>query len=259
MSSSNFPARRGRPGNLFGEFRRRIFTVSAAFLAAFLCAGPAAAGPAEAATAATGTAAPVVMCLEDSGDSRAAGAEVLLASCDGSPAQNWTWAGSSLKINGLCLASSAGAAVLEACGGQGQQWADKGSELVSVQSGQCLTDPHGSTVDGTPLDLEPCHGGLGQQLALPVPTSSATTTWVLIVLVALLLIGLVFLLSTSAARRLFARLMSPRPEPTIVSGAVEALDDDDDEDQDEDDFLIDFSSIAVSALDPPVDSPEESD
>src|ERR1700722_12698566 len=160
----------------------RLSAVLVMVVLACFCGG----WPAPFAAAPTPAAAPVVKCLEASGDSRTPGAAVVVAGCDSSAAQHWTWAGSTLQINGLCLSAVNSMAELQLCGGEGEQWTDKGTELLAVQSGQCLTDPGSSTANGTPLALAACTGSAAQQWALPAPSSSAALVWGLVALAALL-------------------------------------------------------------------------
>lgn len=191
-----------RRGQVAAPVFARMLTVLAAAVIVCFSSGWLSTTALAATADAASTPAAVVKCLEDSGDSRQAGADVVVAGCASTAAQHWTWAGSTLRINGLCLSAVAAAAQLQPCGGVGQQWADKGTELVAVQSGQCLTDPGNSTVNGTALDLEKCNGSAAQRWALPGPSSSAALTWGIVAVVALLLIALLLLFSlNSAAQR----------------------------------------------------------
>jgi Ricin-type beta-trefoil lectin domain len=229
MSTSEFGAVPRQRSHVAAPFFARMLTVLAAAVIVCFSSGWLSA-TALAATAGAGpTPTAVVKCLEDSGDSRQAGADVVVAGCASTAAQHWTWAGSTLRINGLCLSAVAAAAQLQPCGGVGQQWADKGTELVAVQSGQCLTDPGNSTVDGTALDLEKCNGSAAQRWALPGPSSSAALTWGIVAVVALLLIGLLLLfsLNSAAQRRVvstahWVRALFPRRKRRL-SPAVAAL------------------------------------
>jgi hypothetical protein len=115
-------------------------------------------------------------CLAAQNNGSASGTPVVLATCDGSAAQNWTVAaGNTLRLNGSCLdvtgKGTADGVLVElwTCnGGTNQQWTvGANSSLVGTGSGKCLDDPRESTVDGTQQEIWTCNGGTGQMWILP--------------------------------------------------------------------------------------------
>jgi GH25 family lysozyme M1 (1,4-beta-N-acetylmuramidase) len=130
---------------------------------------------------ATGPAGPVRlalggMCLNDPGNSSAAGTQATVWACDGKPRQTWTHLqDGTLRINSLCLTipgTTKGAIpVLEPCTGlPGQQWrlayprvvnpgaGSRPIALVNPGSSMCLEDPGSSITNGTNVALWPCNG-----------------------------------------------------------------------------------------------------
>jgi len=126
-------------------------------------------------------------CLDDAGNSKAAGAKAVIWSCDGSAAQNWEFVPSafpggpgSIRIHGKCLAFNAsGKIVLAACGTAiSQQWEITGADggLLNPATGGCLDDPSGSTSNGKQLDLATCDDVESQAWTLPAsPVTSGVT------------------------------------------------------------------------------------
>jgi GH25 family lysozyme M1 (1,4-beta-N-acetylmuramidase) len=114
-------------------------------------------------------------CLDDRGNSSAAGTTIQIWSCNGAGAQNWSIAGGTIQVHGRCLAAAGAGtasrtkAVLAACtGAASQQWqVGTGAALVNVGSGLCLDDPYSSTGNGTALWIFPCNGGPNQKWTLP--------------------------------------------------------------------------------------------
>ncbi len=113
-------------------------------------------------------------CLDDNQDSAVNGTPAQLWDCNGSAAQNWTYANQTLTINGKCLdVTSRGSAngtlveIWDCDGGANQQWVPQPDGLLkSVQSGKCLDDPAFSTTNGTQLEIWDCDGGANQKWAL---------------------------------------------------------------------------------------------
>ncbi|MEV6608819.1 ricin-type beta-trefoil lectin domain protein [Kutzneria sp. NPDC051319] len=104
-----------------------------------------------------------------------AGAQVALATCDGSAAQTWTVRNGSLVNSGQCMdvtglgtANGTLVELWDCNGGGNQQWTQAADgSLRSVQSGKCLDDPGFSTTDGTQLEIWDCNGGANQRWQLP--------------------------------------------------------------------------------------------
>jgi hypothetical protein len=107
------------------------------------------------------------MCMTAAGNGSATGTEVVASACNGESAQQWTaYSDSTLRINGQCLDVAGGSnavgakADLSACsGGPSQRWAisqvslNTFGPIVGLGSGNVLTDPGASTVDGTQLEM----------------------------------------------------------------------------------------------------------
>jgi hypothetical protein len=115
-------------------------------------------------------------CVADSGDSAVNDTPITIASCDGSPGQDWTVTGSgTLQVNGKCLdiyrdekTSKAPVELWTCTGGTNQQWhLTSAGALVNPVSGKCLDDPRFSTTPGTRLELYTCNGGASQQWKIP--------------------------------------------------------------------------------------------
>ncbi len=99
--------------------------------------------------------------------------------CDGSSSERWTLpADNTVRVQGKCLAvgrkASGTGLVLATCNGSaGQFWeADgvvrvPGDELINPWSGKCMTDPNGTTVDGTQVRLHVCNRSAAQTWYLP--------------------------------------------------------------------------------------------
>ncbi len=131
-------------------------------------------------------------CLNDIGDSAAAGTAADLYACDGSSAQRWTHAGDgTLRIHGECLqgAGSAGGQLrLQPCtGGVLQQWqlaypraaspraGASSLTLINPGTGLCLADPGGIARNGVRPVTSSCNGGQDQLWTLPAgPVTSLT-------------------------------------------------------------------------------------
>jgi hypothetical protein len=88
-------------------------------------------------------------CAADSGDSAVNDTPITIATCDGSPGQNWTVTSSgTLKVNGKCLdiyrdekTNKAPVELWTCTGGAHQQWRPTDGALVNPVSGKCLDDP----------------------------------------------------------------------------------------------------------------------
>jgi Ricin-type beta-trefoil lectin domain/Protein of unknown function (DUF4232) len=112
------------------------------------------------------------MCVTAAGNGSADGTQVVAWQCHGDASQQWTaYSDGTLRINGKCLhitggSTAAGATVdLWACDGSpAQQWQISQASLnpfgaiTNPGSGNVLTDPDGSTVNGTQLLMEPGQG-----------------------------------------------------------------------------------------------------
>jgi predicted alpha-1,2-mannosidase len=120
------------------------------------------------------------LCLAVSYSSATASNPVLLASCDATANQQWTFAlDGTVRSLGMCLDAgnvdiAAGAlATLSACNGSAsQQWATGAhGSLINPHSGLCLDDPRSSAMPGTGLLLMPCVTVGTQGWRLPEPAA----------------------------------------------------------------------------------------
>ena len=113
-------------------------------------------------------------CLDDSGSGTANGNKVDIWTCNGTSAQRWTFSGGALSVLGTCLADSTGGGtgtklVIFTCDGQASQtWSHRSNgEYVLALNGLCLTDPSGSSVNGTQVQLRTCQNFKDQHWSLP--------------------------------------------------------------------------------------------
>jgi beta-glucosidase len=115
-------------------------------------------------------------CLDDTGNSSGNGNKVQMWTCNGGPAQNWTYAeDGTLRIHGKCLdvisngtASGTGVQIWSCTGAANQQWvADTDTQFVNPVSGRCLTDSGGSTANGTKLQINSCGTGARDEWTIP--------------------------------------------------------------------------------------------
>ncbi|WP_371476848.1 ricin-type beta-trefoil lectin domain protein [Kitasatospora sp. NBC_00315] len=110
-------------------------------------------------------------CLDDFAGASANGTKADLWDCNGTPAQQWTISGNTLRTNGKCLditnnaTTNGSLAELWDCnGGANQTWqTGANGSLVNPASGRCLDDPGFATANGTQLDIWDCNGGANQR------------------------------------------------------------------------------------------------
>ncbi len=134
----------------------------------------------------------IPMCLDDAGNSSAAGATIDIANCLNAAQQNWTvpaaGATGQIQINGLCLdtageaATSGTGVVLGTCSATAttQQWSQGTGNTVinkgataTAGSPMCLDDPGSSTTSGALLDIASCSGDTNQVWPLPAAPGPA--------------------------------------------------------------------------------------
>ena len=112
-------------------------------------------------------------CLDDFGSSTANGNKVDIWTCNNTGAQKWTFVSGALEVLGKCLADPNGTGagtklVIETCGGTGQTWKHKSNgEYVLSLNSLCLTDPSGSSTDGTQVQIRTCADFADQKWSLP--------------------------------------------------------------------------------------------
>jgi hypothetical protein len=102
-------------------------------------------------------------CLDNSGASTANGNKVDIWTCNGTVAQMWTFSGGALSVQGRCLddASQGGTGsklVIWTCNGhKAQTWTHRSNgEYVLQLNSLCLTDPSGSSTNGTQVQVRKC-------------------------------------------------------------------------------------------------------
>ncbi len=113
-------------------------------------------------------------CLDDFGGGTANGNKVDIWTCNGTTSQKWTFSGGHLMVLGKCLndATHTGAGtklVIWGCNThKSQLWThNSNSEYVLQLNGLCLTDPSGSTVNGTQVQIRTCQNFADQHWSLP--------------------------------------------------------------------------------------------
>jgi Ricin-type beta-trefoil lectin domain/Putative Ig domain len=113
-------------------------------------------------------------CLDDAGASTVSGTKVDIWTCNGTGAQKWTFAGGALSVLGKCLddVTQGGAGsklVIWTCNGhKAQTWTHlSNGEYVLKLNGLCLTDPSGSSVNGTQVVIRACRAFADQKWAGP--------------------------------------------------------------------------------------------
>jgi glucose/arabinose dehydrogenase/PKD repeat protein len=114
-------------------------------------------------------------CLDVAGGATADGTKIQLYTCNGSAAQNWTVAGSTVKALGKCLDVAGGGTVngtkaqLYTCNGSAaQNWAaGTDGSLRNPQSGRCLDVSQNNSADGQQIHIWDCLGAANQKWVLP--------------------------------------------------------------------------------------------
>jgi serine protease len=114
-------------------------------------------------------------CLDDSGGVTNNGNKIDIWTCNGTSAQKWTYnSNGTLSVLGSCLSdryyTGAGTKlVLWSCiGHRNEQWRHRSNgEYVLASNGLCLTDPSGSTVNGTQVQIRGCRDYADQRWSGP--------------------------------------------------------------------------------------------
>ncbi|MGC0420047.1 ricin-type beta-trefoil lectin domain protein [Embleya sp. AB8] len=115
-------------------------------------------------------------CMDDAGNATTPDNPVILWTCHGGAAQQWTVAmDGTIGHAGMCLGTTGAMVALHPCNGSPyQQWLPAlGGGLWNVGSGLCLRDGSSGTVDGTQLDLVTCDGSVGQRWTLPTTVAAS--------------------------------------------------------------------------------------
>ena len=114
------------------------------------------------------------VCLDNHNGLSVNGNPVDIWQCIGGSRQRWTQQKGELQVNGKCLTDSTWGGpgtklVIEACNGQrNQQWSRNSSgEYVLAYKGLCLTDPGGSTTNGTQVQVQNCSNASDQHWSVP--------------------------------------------------------------------------------------------
>jgi Ricin-type beta-trefoil lectin domain len=131
---------------------------------------------------ATATARPVTevrgydgFCMDDTNNSSAARNKIQLWRCNSGSAQSWTYSGSELRINGMCVnakgnGKSGSKLILWQCTGAANEiFIHEGSEWVEKANNYklCIDDPAFSTRGGTQLMVYTCNNGANQHWTEP--------------------------------------------------------------------------------------------
>jgi hypothetical protein len=102
-------------------------------------------------------------CLDNSGAVTTNGNKVDIWTCNGTVAQLWTFSGGALSVQGKCLddpsqgGNGAKLTIWTCNGHKAQTWTHRtNGEYVLKLNGQCLTDPSGSSVNGTQVEVRAC-------------------------------------------------------------------------------------------------------
>ncbi|MFE9426856.1 ricin-type beta-trefoil lectin domain protein [Kitasatospora sp. NPDC006697] len=117
------------------------------------------------------------LCLDDRSANTADYNPVQVYTCNGTPAQQWTFvqAGTTLHVLGKCLDINGGGTAngttvdLYTCNNTAAQvWIPRSDgSLYNPQSNRCLDDTGWSTTPGTQVEIWDCTGGANQQWKLP--------------------------------------------------------------------------------------------
>jgi chitinase len=115
------------------------------------------------------------LCVDVRGASTANFTPVQVYTCNGTNAQQWTVAGSTLQALGKCMDIAGGGTGngttvdLYDCNGTGAQvWQPQSNgALYNPQSGKCLDDTNWSTTPGTQLQIWSCSGNANQKWTIP--------------------------------------------------------------------------------------------
>ena len=117
-----------------------------------------------------------VPCMDNANYKAVPGNKVILETCTGSTAEQWTMeANGTFQNHGMCLDTSGGQTfqgdpiVVNTCnGGSTQVWMPGPSgRLLNQAANLCLDDPGLNTRNGTQLQLYSCNGGTNQHWWLP--------------------------------------------------------------------------------------------
>ena len=110
------------------------------------------------------------LCLDLNGALAVDGTQIQVYTCNDTAAQRWTVAADgTLRIVGKCAAAADDGAVrLAGCDGRrAEQWrAGPEDGLVSLATGDCLTDPSAGARSGTAVRVEDCSATEGQRWEL---------------------------------------------------------------------------------------------
>jgi len=113
-------------------------------------------------------------CLDNFGSATTNGNKVDIWTCNGTVAQVWSFSGGALSVQGKCLDDSSQGGVgsklvIWTCNGhKAQTWKHRSNgEYVLALNGLCLTDPSGSSVNGTQVQIRTCADFADQKWSLP--------------------------------------------------------------------------------------------
>jgi hypothetical protein len=114
-------------------------------------------------------------CMDDTNNSSAIRNKIQIWRCNGGKAQSWTYSGSELRINGMCVnakgnGKSGSKLILWQCTGAANEiFIHEGSEWVEKANNYklCIDDPAFSTRGGTQLMVYTCNNGANQHWTEP--------------------------------------------------------------------------------------------
>ncbi|WP_405487634.1 ricin-type beta-trefoil lectin domain protein [Streptomyces sp. NBC_00096] len=117
---------------------------------------------------------PAGKCLDVESGSSADGTAVQLWPCNETKAQQWRLSGETVRALGKCLKAAGGNAVLAACDGSNEQkftYRPGDKTLYNAAANACVDVPNGNTADGTNLLVFACNGGANQQWSFDTTTT----------------------------------------------------------------------------------------
>jgi hypothetical protein len=112
---------------------------------------------------------PAAKCVDDAGAHTTNGNKIDIFTCTGKPQQVITFAANGeLMVLGKCITGGSTVSLQPCIGATSQIWTRHANREYSLRlNGKCLTDPGGSTANGTRLTLAACKNTTSQHWSLP--------------------------------------------------------------------------------------------
>jgi hypothetical protein len=110
------------------------------------------------------------LCLDLTGGLAFDDNRIQVFDCNGTTAQVWTLAtDGTLRVDGKCalLVGDNSVHIVSCDGRTTAQWHASNSTLINNADNNCLTDPSGGRLSGTPVVVTTCGGSAGQRWSLP--------------------------------------------------------------------------------------------